>query len=233
MSTVLEPPRTDLSALARQANAELAKAPALEILTWAYERFGAGLVVTTSLADTVMVHLAEQVAPGLDVVFLDTGYHFVETLGTRDAVQAVHNVNLITVTPAQTVAQQDAAWGSELFARNPDQCCALRKVAPLDATLQRYSAWATGIRRADSPVRARTPVVSWDLRRRIVKVAPLARWGDADVAAYVDAHNLMVNPLLEDGYVSIGCAPCTVRPADDDPRSGRWAGRAKTECGIH
>ena len=99
-------------------------------------------------------------APGIDVIFLDTGYHFVETIGTRDAVRLVHDVNVINVTPEQTVAEQDAAWGKDLFARDPDRCCALRKVAPLGKALEPYAAWATGVRRADSPARAKTPIVA-------------------------------------------------------------------------
>jgi phosphoadenosine phosphosulfate reductase len=226
-------PGDDLSELARRANDELAAATATEILSWAHETFGSGLMLTSSLADTVMIHLAEQVAPGIDVLFLDTGYHFAETIGTRDAVAAVHDVNLITLTPAQTPAEQDATWGKDLFASNPDRCCALRKTAPLDAALAGYTAWASGVRRADSLARASTPIVSWDLRRKIVKIAPIATWSDDDVAAYIERHGLMINPLLEDGYPSIGCAPCTSRAAADDPRAGRWAGLAKTECGIH
>ena len=223
----------DHTEVVEAANAELEGATAQEIFAWAADEFGRGLVVTSSLADTVMIHLAEQALPGIDVIFLDTGYHFVETIGTRDAVKAVHNVNLITVTPEQTVAQQDATWGKDLFARQPDQCCALRKVAPLNRALEPYSAWATGVRRADSAARAKTPIVTWDKRRRLVKIAPIARWSDADVADYIEANSLMVNPLLEEGYPSIGCAPCT-KPADlNDPRAGRWAGLAKTECGIH
>jgi phosphoadenosine phosphosulfate reductase len=228
MSTTL-----DLSDLAIQANHELEDASAVEIMRWAHDSFGSGLVVTSSMADTVMVHLAEQVAPGIDVVFLDTGYHFVETIGTRDAVQAVHNVNVINVTAEQTVAEQDATWGKNLFATNPDQCCALRKVAPLSRALEPYAAWATGLRRADSRSRRHTPVVSWDARRNLVKVAPIASWSDADVADYIERNGLMVNPLLDDGYSSIGCEPCTLRSAGPDARSGRWAGLAKTECGIH
>ena len=122
-------------------------------MTWAYETFGSGLVVTSSMVDTVMIHLAEQVAPGMDVIFLDTGYHFVETIGTRDAATLVHNVNVINVTPEQTVAEPDAAWGKDLFARDPDQCCNLRKVQPLGRALQPYAAWASGISR----VRLRGP----------------------------------------------------------------------------
>ena len=154
MSTTL-----DLSDLAIQANHELEDASALEIMRWAHESFGSGLVVTSSMADTVMVHLAEQVAPGIDVVFLDTGYHFVETIGTRDAVQAVHNVNVINVTAEQTVAEQDATWGKNLFATNPDQCCALRKVAPLQESLSGYDAWATGLRREETHNRLIAPVI--------------------------------------------------------------------------
>jgi phosphoadenosine phosphosulfate reductase len=223
----------DLSDVAAQANRDLEGATALEIMGWAHEQFGSGLVVTSSMADTVMVSLAERVAPGIDVVFLDTGYHFVETIGTRDAVAAVHDVNVINVTAEQTVAEQDATWGKDLFARDPDQCCALRKVAPLGRALEPYAAWATGLRRADSPARAATPVVSWDARRHLIKVAPIAAWSDADVADYIEANGLMVNPLLDDGYASIGCEPCTRRSVGGDARSGRWAGLGKTECGIH
>jgi phosphoadenosine phosphosulfate reductase len=220
-------------ALAIRANAKLADASALEILTWAYETYGPKLVLTSSLADTVMIHLAEQVAPGIDVIFLDTGYHFVETIGTRDAVEAVYDVNLLSLTPKQSVAEQDAAWGKDLFARDPDQCCALRKVEPLDKALKNYAAWASGVRRADSPARAKTPIVGYDAKRKLIKVAPIARWSDAEVADYIERNSLIVNPLLEDGYPSIGCEPCTQRAGADDPRAGRWAGLGKTECGIH
>lgn len=223
---------TDLSEVAAAANRELAEATATEILTWAHEEFGSGLVVTSSMTDTVLIHLAEQVAPGLDVIFLDTGYHFAETIGTRDAVAAVHNINLINLEPIQTVAEQDAQYGKDLFARDPDTCCGLRKVEPLNRALKGYSAWATGVRRADSPVRELTPIVQWDAKKQLVRLAPLARWSDDEVTDYIDEHGLMINPLLEDGYTSIGCEPCTVKADGDDPRSGRWAGRAKTECGI-
>ena len=228
MSTVL-----DYSDVAVQASRDLEGAPALEIMTWAYETFGSALVVTSSMADTVMIHLAEQVAPGIDVLFLDTGYHFVETIGTRDAVSLVHDVNVINVTPELTVAEQDARYGKDLFATNPDQCCAMRKVAPLGRALEPYAAWATGLRRADSVARSSTPIVSWDARRHIIKVAPIATWTDDDVAGYIERNGLMVNPLLDDGYASVGCEPCTLRSAGGDARAGRWAGLAKTECGIH
>jgi len=228
MSTTL-----DLADLAEQANRDLQGASALQILTWARNEFGSKLVVASSMADTVMIHLAEQVAPGIDVIFLDTGYHFVETIGTRDAVKLVHNVNVINVTPEQTVAEQDATWGKDLFARDPDPCCTLRKVIPLSNALQPYAAWATGVRRADSAARANTPLVSWDANRKLIRVAPIAAWTDEDVARYIEINSLLINPLLEDGYTSIGCEPCTAKASKNDPRAGRWAGFAKTECGIN
>ncbi len=224
---------TDRSTQAQRAGRELNGASATEILRWAYAEFNSGLVVTSSLADTVLIHLAEQVAPGIDVIFLDTGYHFVETIGTREAVRTVHDVNLINVTPASSVAEQDAAYGPALHRRDPDRCCTMRKVEPLTRALVPYAAWATGLRRADSPARADTPVVSWDARRGMVKIAPIAGWSDDDVADYTERHGLLVNPLRDDGYASIGCEPCTVRSSGIDARAGRWAGRSKTECGLH
>jgi phosphoadenosine phosphosulfate reductase len=223
----------ELQALADRAAAELAGAPAEEIMAWGFERFGRRMAVTSSMADTVMIHLAEQTAPGLDVIFLDTGYHFVETIGTRDAVAQTFDVNVINVTPELSVAEQDAAYGKDLFTRNPDLCCRMRKVEPLGRALSPYQAWATGIRRADSVTRAKTRVVAYDKNKKKIKIAPIAAWSDEQVAAYIDRHSLITNPLLSDGYPSIGCEPCTSRPTDGaDARSGRWAGMGKTECGI-
>jgi phosphoadenosine phosphosulfate reductase len=223
-----------LAAEARQANRDLEGRPAAEVLRWAIDAFGGRFCVTSSMQDMVLAHLASTVAPGVDVVFLDTGYHFAETIGTRDAVEATMDVRLVNVRPNQTVAEQDATLGAHLYDRNPELCCQLRKVAPLARTLENYDAYATGVRRVDSPVRALTPVVQWDAKKQAVKVSPLVNWTDADVDVYVEKHNVLVNPLLDDGYPSVGCAPCTTRVAEgDDVRSGRWAGRAKSECGLH
>jgi phosphoadenosine phosphosulfate reductase len=225
---------TDLAELARRAAGELDTAPASEIVRWAVRTFGTRLVVTSSMQDAVLVHLAGQLAPGIDVLFLDTGYHFPETLGTRDAVAATYPVNLITVRPGLSVAEQDAAYGPKLYERDPDRCCRLRKVLPLDHALQGYDAWLTGLRRADSPDRSATPVVSYDSRRGKVRIAPLATWTDADVSSYISTHRILTNPLLAAGYSSVGCAPCTRAVAAwEHPRAGRWAGLTKTECGIH
>ncbi|HSV40306.1 MAG TPA: phosphoadenylyl-sulfate reductase, partial [Nocardioidaceae bacterium] len=182
----------------------------------------------------VLAHIAAKVAPGIDVLFLDTGYHFIETIGTRDAVQATMPVNLINITPKQTVAEQDAEFGKDLFARDPDKCCAMRKVEPLADAMVNYDAWATGLRRAETHNRVIAPVIGWDAKKRKVKVSPLARWSDEEVERYIVENGVLVNPLQYDGYPSIGCWPCTRRVAPgEDPRSGRWAGTAKTECGIH
>ncbi|RBM20737.1 phosphoadenylyl-sulfate reductase [Streptomyces sp. PT12] len=223
-----------LRALAERAGRELEGAPALDILRWAADAFGPRLCVTSSMEDAVVAHLASRALPGVDVLFLDTGYHFPETIGTRDAVAAVMEVNVITLAPAATVAEQDAAHGPRLFERDPDRCCAMRKVQVLERGLASYDAWATGLRRDESPTRANTPVVGWDPRREKVKIAPIAAWSQADVEAYVAEHGVLTNPLLQDGYASIGCAPCTRRvAAGEDPRAGRWAGLGKTECGLH
>jgi phosphoadenosine phosphosulfate reductase len=224
----------ELKSIVSVVGAELELAPAEVIIEWAVATFGARFCITSSMGDAVLSHLASKVAPGVDVVFLDTGYHFVETIGTRDAVAATMPVNLLTITPVQSVAEQDAEYGPELYKRDPDLCCALRKVAPLKDALASYDAWATGLRRAETHNRVIAPVVGWDEKKQKVKVSPLARWTDEEVERYIAENGVLVNPLQYDGYPSIGCWPCTQRVAPgDDPRSGRWAGTAKTECGIN
>lgn len=224
----------ELAELARRGAVELADADALTVLRWAGEHFGTRLAVTASMQDTVLAHLAARAVPGIDVLFLDTGYHFVETIGTADAVEAVYDVTLQRIRPAQTVAEQDAEYGRDLFARDPDRCCALRKVEPLNRALAEFDAWATGVRRVESPTRANTPVVQFDAKRGKVRLAPLAAWTDADVDRYIAEHGVLVNPLLSDEYPSIGCEPCTRRVLPgQNARSGRWAGSTKTECGIN
>ncbi len=226
--------REELRALAERAGEELASASAIEVLTWADEQFGSGWCVTSSMADAVVPHLAARVRPGVDVLFLDTGYHFAETIGTRDAVAATLPVTLRTITPKRSVAEQDASFGPRLYERNPDQCCALRKVMPLRESLSPYIAWASGLRRDEALTRADAKVVEWDARRSMVKLNPIAAWTQNDVDTYIAEHNVIVNPLLSDGYGSVGCAPCTRRIAiGEDARAGRWAGTAKTECGLH
>jgi len=203
-------------------------------LRWAREAFGDRLVVASSMGDEVLVHLASVEAPGVDVLFLDTGYHFAETIGTRDAVAAVYDVNVRTLLPLLTIEQQAAEHGPDLWSRDPDACCAIRKVEPLERGLAQYDAWVTGMRREDAPTRRDIDVVGWDSRRDKPKLNPLAAWTQADVDAYAEANGVLMNPLRQVGYASIGCAPCTRPVAEgEDPRAGRWSGTGKTECGLH
>jgi phosphoadenosine phosphosulfate reductase len=235
LRAVASPPSSqELRLLAERAGDELADASAADILGWAVQQFGADWCVASSMADTVLAHLASQALPGVDVIFLDTGYHFAETIGMRDAVGTTLPVSIRTALPLRTVAEQDAEFGPRLHERDPGACCAMRKVEPLNRALAPYQAWASGLRRADSASRASVRVVEWDAKHDMVKLNPIAAWTDADVDDYVSANGLLVNPLLADGYGSIGCAPCTRRllPGEDS-RAGRWAGTSKTECGLH
>lgn len=224
----------ELRRIAAQGAADLDGASALELLQWTEDTFGTSYIVASNMQDGVLVHLATQVREGVDVLFLDTGYHFAETIGTRDAVEQVYGVHVVNARPEHTVAEQDALLGKDLFARDPNECCRLRKVEPLRETLKNYRAWVTGIRRVEAPTRANAPLISFDEAFGLVKINPIAAWSDDDMQQYIDEHSILVNPLVDEGYPSIGCAPCTVKPLPGaDPRSGRWAGRAKTECGLH
>jgi phosphoadenosine phosphosulfate reductase len=223
-----------MRSLADTAARELENASAEEVIRWATDTFGARICITSSMSDAVIMHLASAVSPGIDVVFLDTGYHFPETIGTRDAAAAVYPINLVNVTPSRTVAEQDAELGPRLYGRNPDLCCYLRKVEPLERTLANYDAWISGVRREETLSRRETRVVEFDEKRQMVKVNPIVGWTTEQVDEYIAANGVLVNPLVYDGYPSIGCRTCTMRVAPGaDPRSGRWAGTGKTECGIH
>ncbi|MFC4127591.1 phosphoadenylyl-sulfate reductase [Nocardia rhizosphaerae] len=225
----------ELRAIAERGAAELGSdASAADLIAWTDRTFGNGYIVASNMQDGVLVHLAAQTRPGVDVLFLDTGYHFAETMGTRDAVEAVYGVNVIDVRPEHSVAEQDELLGKDLFARDAGECCRLRKVVPLKKSLAGYNAWITGIRRVEAPTRANAPLISFDDAFGLVKINPIAPWSDDEMQAYIEANGILVNPLVEEGYPSIGCAPCTRKPEPgSDPRSGRWAGLAKTECGLH
>ncbi|GAB3024143.1 phosphoadenylyl-sulfate reductase [Mycobacterium bourgelatii] len=244
MSQAAKPTETELRELAARGAAELEGADATDLLRWTEENFGGvngprgwatcNYVVASNMQDAVLVDLAAKVRPGVPVLFLDTGYHFVETIGTRDAIESVYDVRVLNVTADHTVAEQDELLGKDLFARDPGECCRLRKVVPLGKTLRNYSAWVTGLRRVDAPTRANAPLISFDEAFKLVKINPLAAWTDDDMQDYINKNDVLVNPLVHEGYPSIGCAPCTAKPVDGaDPRSGRWQGLAKTECGLH
>lgn len=233
-----------LRELAERGASELEGASAIDILRWTDEHFGpvdgprgwatCKYVVACNMQDAVTVSLASDVRPGVPVLFLDTGYHFAETIGTRDAVEAVYDIHLLNVTPEHTVAEQDELLGKDLFARDPNECCRLRKVEPLRRALRGYAAWVSGLRRVEAPTRADAPLISFDESFKVVKVNPIAAWTDEQVDEYIERNGVLVNPLVQEGYPSIGCAPCTAKPAPgEDPRSGRWRGRNKVECGLH
>lgn len=224
----------ELRELATEAGRRLEGRRAEDIVAWAAEHFGERFCVTSSFADAVLIHVVSRVVPGVDVVFLDTGLHFPETLRVRDQVAATMPVNVRSIRPRLTVGQQDGLHGPRLFARDPDQCCALRKVEPLGRALGDYDAWAAGLRRDESPTRANTPVVQLEAGRGKVKVNPLAAWTQAEVDAYISRYDVPVNPLISQGYASVGCWPCTRRTkAGEDSRAGRWPMFDKTECGLH
>jgi phosphoadenosine phosphosulfate reductase len=186
------------------------------------------------MADAVLPDVVAKHLPWVDTLFLDTGYHFAETVGTRDAVESTMQLSIVDVTPKRTVAEQDAEFGKDLFARDPGLCCQMRKVEPLAETLEGYEAWVTGVRREDSWLRADTPLVDWDEKNGMVKINPLAAWTFDELIEYATEHDIVINPLMNDGYPSIGCEPCTQRVAPgEDPRAGRWAGLDKSECGLH
>ena len=225
----------DYKTLAERASKELADATAEEALRWTVDTFGDDFIVASNMQDAVLIDLATKVKSDVDVLFLETGYHFPETIGTRDAVQTVYpDVKIVNAQAEQSVAEQNAEYGEKLHDRDPTLCCNLRKVVPLRKTLANYSAWVTGVRRVDAPTRANTPIVTWDDRNGLVKINPIAAWTDDEFNGYIREHGILENPLVSIGYLSIGCAPCTARvEPGQDPRSGRWAGQSKTECGLH
>lgn len=196
-----------------------------DIVAWSIGTFGSRIAVPASMGDTVLVHLATTVDPDIEVIFLDTGFHFAETLSTLRTAQGRYRLNLRVERPAS-----DAP---DLFERGTEACCAARKVEPLNRALEGKDAWMTGLRRSESEARAATPIVSID-KRGLYKICPIANMSDAEVDRYILDNDVVVNPLLSQGYPSIGCWPCTNPVADSsDSRSGRWAGSGKTECGLH
>ena len=208
-----------------ELNRRFESAPASAVIEWAVEHFHPFMCLAASMTDAVLIDLAVSVEPSIEVVFIDTRYHFPETLETVEKVRRHYGLNLRVLTvPPQPV---------DLWKADPVNCCSAAKVEQLDRALHGKMAWMSGLRRAEAPSRANAPIVARDLRG-LVKVNPIANWTDRDVSGYIADHDVPVNPLIEAGYPSIGCRPCT-RPvaAGDDPRSGRWTGTDKTECGLH
>jgi phosphoadenosine phosphosulfate reductase len=200
-------------------------APAGKVIRWAVDTFGESLVLAASFEDVVLIDLVSQVAPQIEVIFLDTEAHFPETLEFVEAVRARYDLNLTVTKPGPEAAAHPC--GSE-------QCCQFRKVAPLRRAVQGNRAWMTSLKRVDGPTRAEAPIVSWDAAFSLVKINPLVTWTNDDITSYLADHDLPVHPLVSRGYRSIGCAPTTRPVAEgEDPRAGRWAGLDKSECGLH
>jgi phosphoadenosine phosphosulfate reductase len=232
-------PRVDeLIEAVATVDAELEGAWAGDVLAWAARNIPRFAVTSSFGADSaVLLHLLSLEAPTTPVLFLDTGLHFAETTTFRRSLAARLGLEVVDVRPQRTVEEQAADLGDRLWERDPDRCCGLRKTTPLRQAMAAFDGWASGVRRDQTTERAGTPIV--EARRHagrfIVKVAPLATWTEQDVATYLEVNELPRHPLVDDGYASIGCAPCTARTAPgQDPRAGRWAAfGTKTECGIH
>lgn len=220
--------------LAKRNEAFEHSAPA-EILRWVASTFGDRAVLTMSLQHegVVIAHMLREIAPRTRILFIDTGYHFPETLAYRDELMRRLGLRIETIRPSLSHEEFVRRYGDDLHQRDPDLCCRLNKVEPMRLALRGVEAWINGRRRDQATTRRHLPILE-RLEGGIVKVNPLARWTAKDTYAYLSLHEIPLHPLFEQGYASIGCAPCT-RPilAGEDERAGRWAGRGKTECGLH
>lgn len=208
-----------------ELSVEFERLPAPKIIQWAVDNFAPHLALTASMTDAVLIDLAVKVHPEIEVAFIDTGYHFPETLETVETVRRRYGLNL----KMMTVKHHDEA----LWEVDPENCCSAVKVGQLDRALLGKSAWMSGLRRSEADTRIKAPLIARDLRG-LIKINPIAMWSDDDVWGYIRDNDVPYNPLIDQGYLSIGCQPCTQPVLDpNDPRSGRWAGRDKTECGLH
>ena len=208
-----------------EQSAAFESAPAGLIVAWAVERFGPKLALSCSFQEAVLVDIAVAVDPTLEVVFLDTGSHFPETLEFVEQIRARYDLDLTVVEPVA---------GAEDHPCGTAQCCEFRKVRPLRQALSGKDAWMTGLKRSDAPTRRRAPIVTYDESWGMVKVNPLANWTHLDLVGYAEDHGIPQHPLRSQGYVSIGCAPTTRPVAEgEDLRAGRWADSDKVECGLH
>lgn len=231
----------------QHAGAEAPLAPpadrhdAVAIVDWALRRFRDWKVVATSglgMEGCVLLDLLDRAAARLDVLFIDTGFHFEETLELREQLtERYPRLNIVSLASHLSPEDQAMRYGDALWRRDPDRCCDLRKVRPLEPALRDVDVWFTGLRRSQNPSRARIDSVEWDWERQLLKVHPLARWSREEVWTYARENDVPTNPLHEKGFPSIGCTHCTERvpgaAPTDDTRAGRWAGFEKTECGLH
>ncbi len=234
----MAPPAPDPSSIPfdpERVESELEGASAEESLRWAIETFHPKLYIAASFQKTssVTIHMASQIDPTTRFFYLDTDVLFDETHDTRDRLAKKYGISFHRYSSI-TLEQQSGLYGDELWNRDPDSCCGIRKVDPMRSALSAVDCWVSGIRRQDSQSRATAPKFAWDKRFGLWKLNPLADWSEKDVWNYIAEHDIPYNPLHDQGYPSIGCTHCTRKPADgEDARSGRWAGTSKTECGLH
>lgn len=219
-----------------ESNAALAGATPVEILSWGVERFGSRLTMATAFGPEgcILIHMLAGIGAGIRLFNLDTGYQFQETLALREQLMERYGLEIELVGAEKTVAEYEREHGGPLYVKNSDQCCHDRKIVPLRRALAGYEAWITAIRADQSAHRAQAKIVGWDAKFGLVKLNPLLKWTRRDVWAFIVANKIPYNPLHDQGYPSVGCFPCTrAVTAGDDERAGRWAGQAKTECGLH
>jgi len=231
-SVITQPDAAELA----EWNQRFDRATPQELLAWAAERWGTGMVLSCSFgggAGMVLLDMIAKVAPATPVLYIDTGLLFHETYELITQVRERYNVQLRAIHPARTVAQQAQDYGPALWQRDPDRCCQLRKVQPLTQALEPFDAWITGIRRSNSPTRANAALIEWSTKYNLVKLNPLASWREQDVWQYIHIHDVPYNPQLDQGYPSLGGHTCTRLPTGDNLRSRSWVGFSKTACGLH
>ncbi|WP_046213334.1 phosphoadenylyl-sulfate reductase [Paenibacillus wulumuqiensis] len=221
--------------LARIKAEELEHASAEQVIRWAVDNFESlTFACSFGAEDVVIVDMLQTISPSTDIFYLDTDFHFQETYETRDRMVERYGINFVKVAPKLTPEEQAAAHGESLWTVDPNACCNIRKVEPLTRILSQYDSWITGIRRDQAPTRANAKKIEYDYKFGLMKFNPIADWTSEDVWQYIRDNDIIYNPLHDRHYPSIGCEQCTrqVMPGED-PRAGRWAGSAKTECGLH
>lgn len=208
----------------------------VDLLAWSIGTFGAGLSIGTGLGASgiVLMNMALRIQPDVDIFYVDTGYFFPETYQLITQLEQRYQRSLRRVSTEITIEQQEKRFGPQLYTNDPNLCCHIRKVSPLKQALANSTAWVSALRHDQSSTRKNVPLVQWNDRYNLVKIAPLAYWTEADIWQYIHDHNLPYNELHDQGYPSIGCWPCTQPVAEgEDLRAGRWRGKSKTECGLH
>jgi len=219
-----------------EAAKQLENASPHKILEWAFAEFAEGITIATGFGaeGAALIDIAAQVNPQLDVFFLDTDFLFAETYELRRRIEERYQIEIRAFKTAITPEVQEQFYGESLWTRDPDLCCRLRKIEPLQEALQGRKAWVTAIRREQTAARANAQAAEWDKRWNLVKVNPLAFWSKQQVWRHIFQNQVPYNPLHNQGYLSIGCTHCTrAVNVGEDERAGRWAGFTKTECGLH